>query len=68
MLEYSRGSDGKILWCWECKRKLRKGELIHLMPEDRIEIPLRYTIDKIPYSTIAASGKFKCKQCYEHND
>ena len=29
MNEYATGSDGKILWCWECKESIRKGELIY---------------------------------------
>ncbi|KKK72080.1 hypothetical protein LCGC14_2907490 [marine sediment metagenome] len=24
-----KGDDGKELWCWKCKRKIRSGELIY---------------------------------------
>lgn len=29
---YARGTDGKIVWCWICKRKIRKGEKIYFIP------------------------------------
>ena len=29
LAKYSKGSNGKTLWCWECKRKIKKGELIY---------------------------------------
>lgn len=27
--KYGKPNDGKVLWCWECKRKIKKGELIY---------------------------------------
>lgn len=27
--EYAKGEDGKILWCWKCKNKIKKGEKIY---------------------------------------
>ena len=29
-IKYAKGSDGKVLFCWRCKEKIKKDELVYL--------------------------------------
>jgi len=31
MEQFAKGSDGKVLWCWNCKENIKKGEKIYMI-------------------------------------
>ncbi len=47
--KYAKGNDEEILWCWKCKKKIRKGKLIYMILDES--------------GNLDGSGKFTCKKC-----